>query len=66
MTIHDDYAALTPDELEAMTEASTQLPGEDATSWAARSARLAADYKALAAKRASETVAEPETGEASE
>lgn len=51
-----DFEGLTEDELAEMATSSEQQSGEDATTWAARAAREAADYKEkAAARRATET-----------
>lgn len=52
------YEGLTESELEVLVESSAQLPGEDATHWATRAAHEEAEYRALAAKRRADAVAE--------
>ena len=51
MAPEGDFEGLTDDEVAVMQASSEQQPGEDASAWAARAAREAADYKATAAKR---------------
>ena len=53
MTTHDDYAGLTQEELDELAAESEQRPSEDASTWQARAALLAANAKAAAAARRS-------------
>lgn len=58
-----DYSGLTDEELAHLADDSVQLPGEDASTWAAR-ARSAADRAAaVAAERRAAAAAETEAEE---
>ncbi len=48
---HNPYTALTEDELAELARDSEQLPGEDSSTWAARSQALSAAARDRAARR---------------